>query len=188
MRLPLLTIVLGTMTASLLSACGTTTGIRQPSESSSVTQRVSPSNDAVEGEAKGDMEGYNERIAVVAKDIRAICTAPTNQAYYSKTPCLPSGMTQAHLKDASRLTPQAKAVTKRIFEQLHDLNEETRSLMMKSGNPQLIELARQSREIIDPQIKTIQNALLEGRMTWGEYNRARLEIFESSSDNAPTEP
>lgn len=192
MRIPYLTIVLSTITISLLSACGTTAHSQKPSTASeasaqsSRTHQSTPKHSA-STKAEAENEEYHERIAIVARDIRAICTAPANQLYYTRTPCLPAGMTEAHLRDPARMTAQAQVVTKRIFDQLHQLNEETRALMMASGDPDLIRLARRSREVVDPQIKDIQDALLSGKITWGEYNRARLEIFETSSKKSATD-
>lgn len=198
MRIPYLTIVLSTITISLLSACGTTSHSLKPSTTSeasaqsSRTHQSTPKHSAstkaeAENKNENENEQYHERIAIVARNIRAICTAPANQLYYTRTPCLPAGMTEAHLRDPARLTAQAQVVTKRIFDQLHQLNEETRALMMASGDPDLIRLARRSREVVDPQIKNIQDALLSRKITWGEYNRARLEIFETSSKNSATD-
>lgn len=136
---------------------------------------------------ESENERYNERIAQVSKDIRAICTSPANRLYYAKTPCLPSGMTEAHLKDGSRITPQARRVAQQVFENLHKLNEDTRDLMTSLGDARLIRLARHSREVVDPKIEAMQAALLTGAMTWGQYNRARLEVFESSKAGAPAE-
>ena len=185
MRIPYFSIVLGALTISLLSACGTTSHSFKPSASSEAVGQSSRSfQDTSRSTSEAENEKYNERIAIVARDVRAICTAPANRLYYTRTPCLPAGMTEAHLRDPARMTAQAKVVTKRIFDQLHKLNEETRALMMDSVNPDLIRQARQSREIVDPKIKDIQDALLDGKITWGEYNRARLEIFETSSKNS----
>lgn len=192
MRIPYLTIVLSTITISLLSACGTTSHSLKPSTASEAsaqsprTHQSTPKHSA-STKAEAENEEYHERIAIVARDIRAICAAPANQLYYTRTPCLPAGMTEAHLRDPARMTAQAQVVTKRIFDQLHQLNEETRALMMASGDPDLIRLARRSREVVDPQIKDIQDALLSGKITWGEYNRARLEIFETSSKKSATD-
>ena len=56
-------------------------------------------------------------------------------------------MTEAHLKDGSRITPEARRVAERVFASLHKLNEDTRSLMISSGDAHLIKLARHSREM-----------------------------------------
>ena len=114
-------------------------------------------------------------------------TSPANRPYYAKTPCLPSGMTEAHLKDGSRITPEARRVAERVFASLHKLNEDTRSLMISSGDAHLIKLARHSREMVDPKISALQSSLLKGAMTWAEYNRARLEVYDASRTGAPAE-
>lgn len=132
-------------------------------------------------------EQYNERIAAVAREVRAVCSAAVNQAYFSRTPCLPSGMHESHLRDRTRITAEQKKAAARVFEHLRRLNEETRTLMTESGNSELMTLARRSRESVDPQIQEIQSALISGTITWGEYNRSRLEIFEASTGFTPGE-
>lgn len=167
-----------------LSAC-TTTGVgvnrsQTPTEGGSAesAHETPELSDAVS-------EQYHERIAVVAREIRAVCSSAANQAYFGHTPCLPAGMTDKHLRDRTRITPEQKKVAQRIFDQLHRLNEETRTFMTESGSPELVTLARHSRETVDPQIQALQDALLSGSITWGEYNRSRLEIFEASTAGSP---
>ncbi len=173
---------------SLLGGCATApTGTETNADGSRETSATQHRRGAERPVRESENERYNERIAQVSKDIRAICTSPANRLYYAKTPCLPSGMTEAHLKDGSRITPQARRVAQQVFENLHKLNEDTRDLMTSSGDARLIRLARHSREVVDPKIEAMQAALLNGTMTWGQYNRARLEVFESSKAGAPAE-
>ena len=70
---------------------------------------------------------------------------------------------------------------------IRDSNEDTRSLMISSGDAHLIKLARHSREMVDPKISALQSSLLKGAMTWAEYNRARLEVYDASRTGAPAE-
>lgn len=180
MRFRLKLLILSSSVLSLLGGCAVT-----PTSTESKHQSIET---AVDREPLSQSnEHYNERITQVSRDVRAICTSPANRLYYAKTPCLPAGMTEAHLKDRSRITPDAKRVAERVFESLHKINEDTRDLMMSTGNPRLIELAQHSREVVDPKIEAIQSSLLKGAMTWGEYNRARLEVYESSKESAPGE-
>ena len=160
-----------------LSACTTTGTV--PERVQSETADL-PEDDPV-------TEQYNERIAAVAREVRAVCSAAVNQAYFSRTPCLPSGMHESHLRDRTRITAEQKKAAARVFEHLRRLNEETRTLMTESGNAELMTLARRSRESVDPKIHEIQSALISGSITWGEYNRSRLEIFEASTGFTPGE-
>ncbi len=59
--------------------------------------------------------------------------------------------------------------------------------MISSGDAHLIKLARHSREMVDPKISALQSSLLKGAMTWAEYNRARLEVYDASRTGAPAE-
>ena len=136
-RLSLLTISFAML--SLLAGCataprGTNTDAGTQQEVTSTRRHTTAERFA----KTTDNELYNERIAQVSRDIRAICTSPANRPYYAKTPCLPSGMTEAHLKDGSRITPEARRVAERVFASLHKLNEDTRSLMISSGDAHLI--------------------------------------------------
>lgn len=185
-RLSLLTISFAML--SLLAGCataprGTNTDAGTQQEVTSTRRHTTAERFA----KTTDNELYNERIAQVSRDIRAICTSLANRPYYAKTPCLPSGMTEAHLKDGSRITPEARRVAERVFASLHKLNEDTRSLMISSGDAHLIKLARHSREMVDPKISALQSSLLKGAMTWAEYNRARLEVYDASRTGAPAE-
>ena len=126
-------------------------------------------------------------IAAVAREVRAVCSAAVNQAYFSRTPCLPSGMNESHLRDRTHITAEQKKAALRVFEHLRRLNEDTRRLMTESGSDELMTLARRSRESVDPQIQKIQSALTSGSISWGEYNRSRLEIFEASTGFTPGE-
>lgn len=185
-RLSLLTVSFAML--SLLAGCATAPTSTDPDAGAQHEVPTARRHTISERFAKTtDNELYNERIAQVSRDIRAICTSPANRPYYAKTPCLPSGMTEAHLKDGSRITPEARRIAERVFASLHKLNEDTRSLMISSGDARLIMLARHSREVVDPKIAALQSSLLKGAMTWAEYNRARLEVYEASRTSAPAE-
>ena len=41
--------------------------------------------------------------------------------------------------------------------------------------------------MVDPKISALQSSLLKGAMTWAEYNRARLEVYDASKTGAPAE-
>ncbi len=102
------------------------------------------------------------------------------QSYFKKSPCLPSGITETHLKDKSRITKEQKKATARLFARQHELNAKTRAIMMESLDPEMMRMAQQSETRVMPRVDELQQALLSGRITWGEYNRTRLAIFENN--------
>lgn len=131
-------------------------------------------------EVQADNQEYLEQIASVAREMRGICAASDFQSYFKKSPCLPSGITETHLKDKSRITKEQKKATARLFARQHELNAKTRAIMMESSDPEMMRMAQLSETRVMPRVDELQQALLSGRITWGEYNRTRLAIFENN--------
>ena len=96
--------------------------------------------------------------------------AQDNQPYYRKTACLPSGITDEMTKDSTRITAAQKRAAEAVFAFTHELNEETRRIMRETQDPALAARAELSQRLRDPQINTLQEDLLSGKITWGEYN------------------
>ena len=117
-----------------------------------------------------------ERFLALPGMYRQICLAPELAPYFDKTPCLPSMVTKKHLKDTSRITPVQTAAMRQAVSEIRELNDETRRLMIESGLEPYASHARQAALTLDPLIVTNQNALINGEITWGEYNRRRLEL------------
>ena len=97
------------------------------------------------------------------------CVAQDNQPYYRKTACLPSGITDEMTKDSTRITAAQKRAAEAVFAFTHELNEETRRIMRETQDPALAARAELSQRLRDPQINTLQEDLLSGKITWGEY-------------------
>ena len=140
-----------------LAGCSTTLA-PQRSASGTSTETVRPIH---QQEDEAEPQSYRERIEVVVQRMRAACVAQDNQPYYRKTACLPSGITDEMTKDSTRITAAQKRAAEAVFAFTHELNEETRRIMR------------------DPQINTLQEDLLSGKITWGEYNTARRALAEA---------
>lgn len=121
---------------------------------------------------------YELRITEVSNRMRAACVAEAFQPYFRKSACLPNGITEAMLSDRTRITREQRRATEGVFELTHELNEETRRIMIETGTPQEARIAEESRTLSDPRIEAMQEGLLKGTLTWGEYNMRRLELFE----------
>ena len=171
-----------------LSACAPLQPVEAPAAGSGENAgAAAPQGSTAEtGTSSGSLseEAYHERIAEVSKILRAVCTAPVNQPYFDKTPCLPPGITEKHLTDKTRITAAQKKAAEQVFARIHRLNEDTRKMMIESGNPEYARLARTSLQVVDPRVDALQRSLLSGQITWGEYNRERLEIFEETSSRS----
>lgn len=126
-------------------------------------------------------EAYREQIARVIQRMRAACIAEDYQPYFRKTACLPSGITDEMTADRTRITAQQKRAAQAVFALTHELNEETRRIMTGTQDAELAAQAEASRRVRDPQISALQNDLLSGKITWGEYNAGRRSLSLSSS-------
>ena len=83
-------------------------------------------------------------------------------------------------KDSTRITAAQKRAAETVFAFTHELNEETRRIMRETQDPALAARAELSERLRDPQINTLQEDLLSGKITWGEYNTARRALAEAA--------
>ena len=124
------------------------------------------------------------RFELVAEMYRDICTAPEYEAYFAKTPCLPTWATKRQLADRTKITPDEARAMRGVMKEVADLNHDTRELMRKTGIDTYIQRADRARNVIDPLILENQEALLARAVTWGEYNQKRSELARLAPDAA----
>lgn len=122
---------------------------------------------------------YHDQSERVAQRLRAACVSPEYRAYYAKTPCLPSGITPKMLEDRTRITRAQRNAARAVFEITNALSAQTREVMIQTGLPEYIALAERSKQTIDPQVRAMQEGLLSGKLTWGQYNQLRLELAQA---------
>ncbi len=139
-----------------------------------------PEGEPDQTESREERE-LRERFEDVAARLRAACVASDHQAYYRKTACLPSGITGKMLADRSSITKAERTAAAKVFAITNQLNRDSQELMLASGVPAYMKQAERSRREIEPKIQAMQNALLRGRITWGEYNRMRIDLAEESA-------
>ena len=124
------------------------------------------------------------RFELVAETYRDICTAPEYEAYFAKTPCLPTLATKRQLADRTKITPEEARAMRGLMKEVADLNRETRDLMKKTGIDTYVQRAERADTVIDPLILENQEALLARAVTWGDYNRRRAELAEMNPEAA----
>lgn len=186
----------------LLSACSSvqlndsdsTQGDRthKPGQAKHYTKRFSeePLDPIVKSKPKKapkDNPVYLERIGKVNQTLRKICANPAYRAYFSQTPCLPAGMKPSYLSNDAIPTPEERRVAQNLFQALDELNDTTREIMLKSGNPRHVESAKRSALTVQPRIHRLQEKFLKGQVTWEDYNKQRLDIFNETAGNESEE-
>ena len=122
---------------------------------------------------------YRKRVADVMLRMRATCVAQGLQPYFRKTACLSSGITEAMLRDRTKITREQRRAAEQVFSITKELNAETRRVMTESGTPAEARLAEASKRH-DPAIEENQAKLLSGEITWGEYNVRRKALHEQA--------
>lgn len=144
---------------------------------------VTPSGTAPTPEASAaGPSAYEVRIAEVREELRQVCFDPDLQAYFQKTPCLASSITDAMTRERSRITPQERLAAEAVFTRTQDINTKTLVMMEQSGSRRLAALAALARSNTAA-VDALQESLLSGRITWGEYNAERRALHERIAGN-----
>ena len=128
-------------------------------------------------------EDLKERFRQVGNVVHEICNAPEFEAYFEKTPCLPSMITDKHKADSSRISPAQGTAMRMALREFEELNRITRRMMVRSQIEDYVELARRA-DTIDIDSHRNQRLLLAGDITWGEYNTERARLARLFMDAA----
>lgn len=128
-------------------------------------------------------DDIRERFRAVAGVLREICTAPEFSPYFAKTPCLATMATRRQLNDRTKITAREKAAMIAAHEEIDALNAETRRIMIESQIEPYVELAQQAQSLTEPVVRANRKRLMDGTITWGQYNRNRLSIAQNLSEH-----
>lgn len=122
---------------------------------------------------KATAEDVAQRFQAVNGLMERVCAQPSNRPYFAKTPCLATTISNEQASDSSKATDAEIAAAKRVFAQIAAINEKTRAIMRASGQDAHEDAVRLSESTIDPVVRENQSALIDKRITWGEYNTRR---------------
>jgi hypothetical protein len=106
---------------------------------------------------------------------RAVCSTLELQPHFRKSSCFPHEATFEQLADSSRINEQEKlalAKTRAVTQALHQLMEHAWS----EASPQYATMVIRDHQAIVALYEKASLDFYEGRVTRGEYNRARQEI------------
>ena len=162
------------LAALVLTGCKTLTGNLPTEAELAEMARKMPGETAI-----------RERFEEVAAIYREICTAPEYAGYFEKTPCLPAMASRRQLNDRSKARAPEIEQMRRVAEEIEELNSTTRHLMTESGIDSYVRAAARADEEIDPLVRKNQDDLAGRHITWGEYNRRRIELMQMTQENTP---
>ena len=107
-----------------------------------------------------------------------VCRNPAYAAYFARTACAPGRMTVAQMTDPARISPQEKAVfgeVRRDYETQQDAINE----VIRNGSPHGAKVVEIYLATFRPQVEKNDRDLANGAITWGTYNKRRLEIVHA---------
>ena len=107
------------------------------------------------------------------------CADPANQAYYAKTGCKPNEITFDQQLDKSKISSSEKLVLKDLYPKLQTLSREAAANMRTYYGPKGIKGADLVEGKMIPQSDKNNLELYSGKITWGDYNTRRKEIFDA---------
>ena len=167
------TVLLAAIAAPALLASGCQIPRNSPTEAELIEMAKSlPSEDDL-----------RERFHQVGNVMREICSAPEFEPYFEKTPCLPSMITEKQKSDGTRIKDDQSTAMRMALREFEELNRITRRMMVQSQIDDYVKLAHRADEIdIDTHIN--QRRLLNGEITWGEYNTERERLARLFLDAA----
>jgi hypothetical protein len=107
---------------------------------------------------------------------KELCTDPQYKVYLDKSPCNLTGLSNTLLSDNSKITDEQKTASEKYRKALQEYRDEKVSFEKKYANY----LGKREYEIVEsyliPQSNINYQNLSNGTITWGEYNKQRIEI------------
>lgn len=110
------------------------------------------------------------------------CQKPELKEYYSKTPCHVAGITFEHMSDDTKITPAQKNAMQKARILADDLNKEQLVINRTFGGERGGKVSDLIESTSSPQNDKNNLDLYNGKITWGEYNQKRKEIFTNISE------
>ncbi len=104
------------------------------------------------------------------------CADSEFRPYYEKTPCLANQINFQYVSDTSKITPIQKKVFQKLRSAIDENQRERIRVDRETGFGWAADLMEQ---FLIPPNDANNLDLLNGKITWGEYNTKRRDIFNN---------
>ena len=104
------------------------------------------------------------------------CASPEFKPYYEKTPCLANQINFQYVSDNSKITAIQKKVIQNLRSAIDENQRERVRVDRETGFGWAADLMEQ---FLIPPNDANNLDLLNGKITWGEYNTKRRDIFNN---------
>lgn len=122
---------------------------------------------------QSQLQSESERITQQAN---AICANPDYKPYYSKSACQAADISFEQLADQNKITPAQKAVLLKQRAAIADIQKARTELNRRAGG-RAAKIADAGNTYLIPQNDQNNLDLYNGKITWGEYNKNRKDIY-----------
>lgn len=113
----------------------------------------------------------------IKQDSAFRCTNSDYAAIYAKTACKAEDITIEQMSDKSKITPAQKtnfsALRSSIDESLREGVDKDR----KYGGPKGVKVGNYVESVYMPKLERLNLDLYNGKITWGDYNKSRKELY-----------
>jgi hypothetical protein len=134
-----------------------------------VAQTQAAQNQARMSDLKQQFERINENAT-------AMCSRDELKEYYKKTTCKAPDVTFEQVADAEKITTLQKAALVKQREHVA-LIEKEQAVIQKQAGPAGNKAMDLRMNFVQPENEKNNLDLYNGKITWGEYNKRRKEIF-----------
>ena len=133
----------------------------------------------VNASASAAQAELKQRSAQIASNNMLMCSTPELADYYKKTACKASDVSFEQLADTTKITSAQKAALVKQRERVALGEKEQDALQALRGQEgqKVIDI---SRTYTRPQNEQNNLDLYNGKITWGEYNKRRKEIYSET--------
>jgi hypothetical protein len=123
----------------------------------------------------GDVKGFNDALRPLGEDQRAFCTRSDLQALWKKMACKATDTTEAQLSDRSKISNEEKIAVAKWQDFVQVTNERVATVYRQfaSGKGEAV---ASTLEAGTGDSKRLASELSSGSITWGEFNKRRVEL------------
>ena len=119
---------------------------------------------------------FQEAIDKLNQQSNERCANPEFKAFYDKTPCTTRDINFQYVSDATKITPTQKKVLLLAKSSIDAIQKERMRIEREAGMHEIVHLKEQ---LLIPQNDANNLDLYNGKITWGEYNTKRRDIFNN---------
>lgn len=120
------------------------------------------------------------RLEKITQESLALCNVPEFQAYFAKTPCKSSDISFGQMADKTKINSKEKSALEALSTKSDILMKDARDIIRPSSHPKDQAYLQYIEQIFVPATTKLRFDLYDGKITWGDYNRRRKELGESS--------